>query len=169
MNPYPYNQYAPPQPPPPGYGYSPQPGTAHEDEQNLNVLSICHFIYAGLFGLVSLVFGAVLIFAMIATAGAASSGKGGAEAAAIIGVTDVILGMVLVFFLAKTALLAYSGVCIRKRRHRTLSLVMACLACLNVPLGTALGVFTLVVLSRPSVKGLYDYTERVGAFAHARR
>jgi hypothetical protein len=45
---------------------------------------------------------------------------------------------------------------LRKRRHRTLSFVMACLTCINIPLGTALGVFTLVVLSRPSVKALYD-------------
>jgi hypothetical protein len=170
MNPYPYNQYAPPQPPPPaGYGYGPQPGGTQEDEQNLNVLSICHFIYAGLFGLVSLVFGTILVVTMLATAGAAAHGKGGPEAAAVIGIADVILGVFVVFFLAKTTLLAYSGACIRRRRNRTLSMVMACLACLNVPLGTALGVFTLVVLSRPSVKAMYDYAERFGVPAHAPR
>ena len=47
------------QPPPPqGYGYPGQPGSGQEDEQNLNVLSICHFIYAGLVGMVALVLGA---------------------------------------------------------------------------------------------------------------
>jgi hypothetical protein len=51
MNPYPYNQYAPPQQPPQGYGYAPQPGGTPEDEQHLNALSICHFIYAGFVGL----------------------------------------------------------------------------------------------------------------------
>jgi hypothetical protein len=167
MNPYPHNQYAPPQQPPPqgygGYGYAQPPVGTQEDVQNLNVLAICHFIYAGLFGLVSLVFGAILLFTMLATAGAAASRNGGPEAAAAIGVVDVILGMVVFLILAKAGLIAYSGVCIRKRRHRTLSFVMACLSCLNVPFGTALGVFTLVVLSRPSVKALYDYAERFGA------
>jgi hypothetical protein len=168
MNPYPYNQYAPPQPPPPGYGYAPPPGGTPEDIQNLNALSVCHFIYAGLFGLASLVFGAILLVAMLATAGAATSGKGAPGAAAAIGIVDVVLAVVVVFILAKAALIAYSGACIRKRRHRSLSFVMACLSCINFPLGTALGVFTLVVLSRPSVKAMYDYAERFAAATPAR-
>jgi hypothetical protein len=32
---------------------------------------------------------------------------------------------------------------------------MACVACLSVPLGTVLGVFTIIVLMRPSVKALF--------------
>jgi hypothetical protein len=163
MNPYPYNQYAPPQPPPPqGYGYGPQPGGTQEDVQNLNALAICHFIYAGLFGMVSLVFGAILLVTMLAAAGAATKAHGGPEAAAAIGIVDVILGIVVVLILTKAALIAYSGACIRKRRNRSLSFVMACLSCLNFPLGTALGVFTLVVLSRPSVKAIYDYAALQG-------
>ncbi len=43
----------------------------------------------------------------------------------------------------------------RKRKHRTFSFVIACLNCLQVPFGTALGVFTIVVLSRPSVQKQY--------------
>ncbi len=171
MNPSPYNQYAPPGPPPPqGYGYGPQqPGGTPEDVAQLDALSIGHFVYAALFGLVSLVVGAVLLAAMLATVGAASSRNGGPAAAAVVGVVDVVLGILVVLFLAKTALLAYSGLCIRKRRHRMLSVVMACLACFNIPLGTALGVFTLVVLSRPSVKAMYDYAERFGAPAQVPR
>jgi hypothetical protein len=44
---------------------------------------------------------------------------------------------------------------IRQRRNHTFSFVVACLNCLQVPLGTALGVFTIVVLSRPSVRAQY--------------
>jgi hypothetical protein len=36
-----------------------------------------------------------------------------------------------------------------------LVLVAACLAIPNVPLGTALGVFAIIVLQRPSVKALF--------------
>jgi hypothetical protein len=169
MNPYPYNQYAPPQPPPPGYGYGPPPGGTSEDEQHLNALSVCHFIYAGLVAVATLGVGAVLLVTMLAAAGAATHGKGGPEAAAALGIVDIFIGIVVVLLLAKTALIAYSGACIRKRRHRTLSVIMACLSCVNIPLGTALGVFTLVVLSRPSVKAMYEYAERFGAPANAPR
>jgi hypothetical protein len=35
-------------------------------------------------------------------------------------------------------------------------MVIAIITCLSVPLGTALGVFTLIVLARPSVKQLFE-------------
>jgi hypothetical protein len=40
-----------------------------------------------------------------------------------------------------------------------LSFVAACLTCVNVPLGTALGVFTIIVLNRASVKAMYHEAE----------
>jgi hypothetical protein len=43
-----------------------------------------------------------------------------------------------------------------RRRHRTFSLIVGGLNCLLVPFGTVLGVFTLIVLSRPSVVALYQ-------------
>jgi hypothetical protein len=95
---------------------------------------------------------------MVVASGAATTKGGGAPGDAVVfGVFEVILGLVVLAFLAKIPLLAYSGICIRRRRHRMLSVVLACLACLNVPLGTMLGVFTLVMLTRPSVKALYGY------------
>jgi hypothetical protein len=48
-----------------------------------------------------------------------------------------------------------SGRFISKQRHWTFSVVIAALMCLSVPLGTVLGVFTLVVLMREPVKQLY--------------
>jgi len=33
---------------------------------------------------------------------------------------------------------------------------MAAIACINMPFGTALGVFTLIVLARPTVKALFS-------------
>ena len=49
----------------------------------------------------------------------------------------------------------YSGRCIQKRRKRLLSLIAAGIACAWFPFGTALGVFTIIVLSQESVKRLY--------------
>jgi SNF family Na+-dependent transporter len=52
-------------------------------------------------------------------------------------------------------LIIYSGRCIKARRNWIFSLVIAGFMCLSVPLGTALGVFTFIVLLRDSVKRLY--------------
>jgi hypothetical protein len=49
-----------------------------------------------------------------------------------------------------------SGLFLRRRRHRMFSLVIGCLNCVQIPLGTVLGVFTIIVLSRPSVRAGYS-------------
>jgi hypothetical protein len=33
---------------------------------------------------------------------------------------------------------------------------MACIICLSIPFGTVLGVFTIIVLNRPTVKARFD-------------
>jgi hypothetical protein len=43
-----------------------------------------------------------------------------------------------------------------RRKHRILSLVVACLNFILVPVGAVLGAFALVVLLRPSVRGAYE-------------
>jgi hypothetical protein len=49
-----------------------------------------------------------------------------------------------------------SGFCILRRRARTFSLIIAGVSCLGFPFGTVLGVFTLVVLLRDSVREEYE-------------
>ena len=43
-----------------------------------------------------------------------------------------------------------------QRRNRSFCFVVACLSCFNVPLGTILGIFTILVLNRPSVQAGFD-------------
>jgi hypothetical protein len=49
-----------------------------------------------------------------------------------------------------------SGLFLLRRKHRIFSIVIAAFDCLQVPFGTILGVFTIIVLSRDSVQKLYD-------------
>jgi hypothetical protein len=49
-----------------------------------------------------------------------------------------------------------SGRYLQQRKNRMFSLVVAGLNCLQMPFGTVLGVFTLVVLTRESVQRLYE-------------
>jgi hypothetical protein len=60
-----------------------------------------------------------------------------------------------VFLLVFVVLNILSGFYLRQRRNRMFSLVVGGLNCIHVPLGTALGVFTIMVLSRESVRDLY--------------
>jgi hypothetical protein len=49
-----------------------------------------------------------------------------------------------------------SGLCVRGKKYRILSLLVACLNFILVPVGTMLGAFALVVLLRPSVRKAYE-------------
>jgi hypothetical protein len=54
-----------------------------------------------------------------------------------------------------------SGRMMAKRRARTFSFIIAGLNCFCFPYGTALGVCTILVLSRDSVRQLYDHSRQV--------
>lgn len=62
------------------------------------------------------------------------------------------------FFLAIALCNFLSGWFLARRKNRMFSLVIGCLDCLLIPFGTVLGVFTIVVLSRESVRFLYGET-----------
>ena len=61
-----------------------------------------------------------------------------------------------VWFVTSGILNLISGLCLRARKGRTFSLVVAGINCLHIPLGTVLGVFTIIVLIRDSVRELYE-------------
>lgn len=52
----------------------------------------------------------------------------------------------------------YSGKMLRQRKKHTFSFVIACILCAFVPFGTILGVFTIITLTKPEVKDLYQQT-----------
>ena len=58
--------------------------------------------------------------------------------------------------LGYAALLAYAGRCVARTRHWTFVIVVAALSCAFFPFGTGLGVFTIIVLSKPEVKSLFQ-------------
>jgi hypothetical protein len=60
-----------------------------------------------------------------------------------------------VILLAGLVLNVLSGLFLWQKRNRVFSLVIGGLNCLQIPFGTALGVFTILVLSRDSVRQLY--------------
>jgi hypothetical protein len=65
----------------------------------------------------------------------------------------VFLGFILV---AATSLNILSGLCLYYRKYRMFSMAVGGLNCLQFPFGTALGVFTILVLMRDSVRAVYE-------------
>jgi hypothetical protein len=67
----------------------------------------------------------------------------------VIGGTFVIAGWTL------AALVITAGRFLSRRKHHTFCVVVGAVSCAFFPFGTALGVFTLIVLLRPAVKELF--------------
>lgn len=49
-----------------------------------------------------------------------------------------------------------SATFLRQRRNRIFSIVVAAIDCIQIPFGTLLGIFTIMVLSRESVRAVYE-------------
>ena len=130
-----------------------------QDNEHLNLLATFHYVVAGLGALCSLfplIYTTVgVVFIFTTRHGTAKPGED--LPPEFLGWIFVVLGSV--FFLLGIAmaiciLMTGRSLALRKRYHFVF--VMACIECLFIPFGTILGVFTLVVLSRESVRALFS-------------
>jgi hypothetical protein len=156
-----------------------QSNQTSKDIEQLNLLSIFFYVLAGLMALAGLVFlfqiimGAIIAASSIApstTVTVSPSTFPGAPTSPPTTTTVPSLGQPVSFgwifvgigalgLLVIETLAAFTfmaGRSLAKRERKTLVQIVAGILCLNVPLGTALGVFTFVVLSRASVAALFD-------------
>jgi hypothetical protein len=133
----------------------------NRDEEHLQLLAIFHYVVAGLaalfsfFPLLYTTVGAIFIFA--ARHGTAKPGED--LPPKFLGWIFAALGSL--FFLIGIAMaicILIAGRSLALRKRYSFALVMACIECLFVRFGTILGVFTIVVLSRESARGLFSTT-----------
>jgi hypothetical protein len=129
------------------------PSTPKEDAEQLGLLSVLFYCYGGFVAFAALALGAIALIPGFILASAPP--KDGPPALLVGGILVAVFGLIAFFLLAKAVLLAFAGHALARRRNATLILVAACLSLLTFPLGTALGVFTIMVLQRPSVKALF--------------
>jgi hypothetical protein len=129
------------------------------DAEHLKMLSIFHYIVAGLalIGLLFLCLHFLVMTAVFANPVIWNSHKNypGPPPAAFTFFLTIFYLFIGGWLAASGALNLLSANFLRQRRHRTFSLVVAALNCLHIPFGTILGVFTMLVLSRPSVSAKY--------------
>src|SRR6059036_3653896 len=131
-----------------------------KDAEHLRLLSIFHFIVAG-FALLGIAFLIAHYFVMSAFMNPEfwkSQRTGGPPPKEILTILVWVYAFAGFFLVLGSVLNFLSGLFLRKRQHRLFSLIVAGLNCLHVPLGTALGVFTFIVLSRESVRRIYEET-----------
>jgi len=127
------------------------------DAEHLRLLSIAHYVD----GILCIVFASFFILHFVLFAVMASNpewmahGKS-APPDGLFKLFTAILGVFIIAGWTLGALTIYAGRCIRRRARRTFTFVMACINLVFIPIGTALGVCTLLVLTRPSVKRLYE-------------
>lgn len=132
---------------------APSVDTAAQDLEHLRLLSIFHYIVAGITALFSLF---PVIHLVIGIAMVTGKMEAGDPDAAIAGWFFVGIAVLFIAFgLTFAGFIAYAGRCLRQRRRHTLCLVVAALECMMMPFGTVLGVFTLILLTKPPVKALF--------------
>jgi hypothetical protein len=127
----------------------------NRDLEHLKILSILFYVLAGL-TLFPIIFG--LFYAVMGLFfGAAAVSASGEAPAALFGGIFVIFGGIFVLVFATLGFLIFkAGRNLSKREGYTFAFVIACVICLWIPLGTILGVFTIIVLTRDSVKALFN-------------
>lgn len=127
----------------------------NKDLEHLKMLSIGYYVYAGLialfacFPLIHVAIGVSMILGNFDTAKDAPP--------AFAGWIFVIVGGLFIIGGWATAICTFlAGKYLRQQRNHTFCLVMAGISCMFAPLGTVLGVFTIIVLLRDSVKQLFS-------------
>jgi len=129
-----------------------------KDEEHLRLLSVFHFVVGGLAACVLpfLVIHFLIFMTFFANAAAFPGAKEEAfprEMIPIFIAFYCFAGLVTSVYAGGNLL---SGWFLRRKTHRVFSFVVAGLDCLSIPWGTVLGVFTIVVLTRPSVRRMYE-------------
>ena len=134
----------------------------NQDAEHLRLLAIFHYVVAGLaalfsfFPLLYTTIGTIFIFA--ARHGTPKPGE--ELPPEFLGWIFVVIGALLFLLgIAMAICIFIAGRCLSRRRCYSFALVMACIECLFIPFGTILGVFTIIALSRESVKELFAGTE----------
>ena len=155
-----------PEPLPPSFAptYSPEFHAAVQsvrDADNLKILEIGYYIAGGMTAFFSCIF--LIHFTMFLVLGlnpqffthANHNQSNQPPPPAFFLAGAGIIGLFILFGWTFGALQVYAGRCLRHRRSWLFIQIIAGIECAYLPWGTAIGVFTFIVLNRPSVRTLF--------------
>lgn len=128
-----------------------------DDQEQLRLLSIFHYVLSGIAALVGCVPFIHLAVGIAILTGHFPEQPNKQFSDAMVGYFFVGAAVFAIMFQWTLALCLWlTALFLRQRRHYTFCLIMAGVQCLFFPFGTALGVFTIIVLNRPSVKTMFN-------------
>lgn len=134
------------------------------DGEHLKLLSLFHYIKGALTILTSsfFIFHFIMfaIFSRLAENPEFAGEEFGSEfPIAIFTILTILFGVFILLGMAFGILQIMSGIFMKKRKNRIFSFIIAILELPFIPYGTTLGVLTIIVLQRESVKNFYAVTE----------
>ena len=130
-----------------------------QDEQYLKLLSVFHYIVAGLTALFSCF---LFIHIAIGVAMLCGAFEGKDAPPKFLGLFFIVIPSLFIMAAWVLAgLMIVTGVKLKHRSSYTFCIVIAAIECILMPFGTVLGVFTMVVLMRESVKQLFETPKAV--------
>jgi hypothetical protein len=128
----------------------------NQDEQHLRLLSIFHYVTAGLAGLFALFPLIHLVMGLVMILAPEKFSSAGEPPPAWLGWLFVVMASLFILLGWTFAGFVFAaGRFLAKRKRYLFCLVMAGIECMFMPFGTVLGVFTIIVLSRDPVKRLF--------------
>jgi hypothetical protein len=123
-----------------------------QDLEHLKLLAIFHYVVAGMTALFACIPFIHFFMGLALATGVLDSDP---EAQPIgIGLM-IFAGLFILAGWTLAALIAFAGRSLQTHERYTFCLVMGGVECIFMPFGTVLGVFTIIVLVRESVKGLF--------------
>lgn len=133
---------------------------AIRDREHLKLLSVGYYVMAGMKVFGSLILVLYIMMGGMMMAGGFYDASQDREDAAVFQMMGGIMVAGSVLLIALLWLQAFLECVVAQRlvqcRSRTFCFVVAGIGCLNFPFGMLLGVFTFLVLSRPSVSRCFD-------------
>lgn len=129
----------------------------NKDEEQLKLLSIFHYVVAGLVAFFSLIPIIHLIIGLFIVFGARHmAAPGQSPPPEFLGWFFILMALCLIVVgLVFASFIFLAGRFLARRRHYKFCFVMAAVECVVMPFGTVLGVFSIMILNRDSVKQLF--------------
>jgi hypothetical protein len=125
-----------------------------EDRDHLNILAILFYVWGGMSALMMSFFLIYVAMGIAMVSGGMGTGRNAPPPG--LGWFFIALGSgITLFGWMYGVLIAVTGRFLSRRRSWLFCFVVACICCMQMPLGTTLGIFTIIVLIRPSVKDLF--------------
>jgi hypothetical protein len=127
-----------------------------DDREHLRILSIFHYVVAGFSGCFACFPIFHLIMGLVMVIAPGEMAENGEAFPLVFGLLFV--GMATLMILAGwtlAVLIILTGRRLARQTHYMFCLVMGGVECIFMPFGTVLGIFTIIVLTRPTVKRLF--------------